>query len=174
MLLHTLTNGQYGFHRDELAPLDDARYPAWGYVAYPPVTPFLARVALELVGPSLAGVRFFVALAQAAALVLTGLMAHQLGGRRAAQIVAALAVAVAPVSLAAGGQLRRSRRHRPLWSGPWAAEGDQRNRFVLAARIRRSTTTDSDRGGNIAGVPGAEFRVLQVGRSRHQPLRGGE
>jgi hypothetical protein len=26
VLLHTLTNGQYGFHRDELATLDDARY----------------------------------------------------------------------------------------------------------------------------------------------------
>ena len=102
VLVHTLTNGQYGFHRDELAMLDDARYLAWGYVAYPPVTPFIARVALGLFGPSLVGVRFFAALAQAVALVLTGLMARQLGGGRAAQVVAALAVAVAPVSLAAG------------------------------------------------------------------------
>jgi 4-amino-4-deoxy-L-arabinose transferase-like glycosyltransferase len=102
LLLHTLTNGQYGFHRDELATLDDARYLAWGYVAYPPVTPFIARAALEVFGPSLVGVRFLAALAQAVALVLTGLMARQLGGGRAAQIVAALAVAVAPVSLAAG------------------------------------------------------------------------
>ena len=35
LALHTLTGGQYGFHRDELATLDDARYLAWGYVAYP-------------------------------------------------------------------------------------------------------------------------------------------
>jgi 4-amino-4-deoxy-L-arabinose transferase-like glycosyltransferase len=102
VLLHTLTNGQYGFHRDELATLDDARYLAWGYVAYPPVTPFIARMALELFGPSLAGVRLFAAMAQAAALVLTGLMARQLGGGRPAQIVAALAVAISPVSLSAG------------------------------------------------------------------------
>jgi hypothetical protein len=47
-------------------------------------------------------VRFFAALAQAVVLVLTGLMARQLGGGRAAQIVAALAAAIAPVSLAAG------------------------------------------------------------------------
>ena len=33
VLLHTLTNSQYGFHRDELATLDDARCLAWGYVA---------------------------------------------------------------------------------------------------------------------------------------------
>src|SRR3546814_2244915 len=43
LLLHLLTNGQYGFHRDELAVLDDSRHLAWGYVAYPPVVPFLAR-----------------------------------------------------------------------------------------------------------------------------------
>jgi hypothetical protein len=39
VLLHTITNGQYGFHHDELATLDDARSLAWGYVAYPPLTP---------------------------------------------------------------------------------------------------------------------------------------
>jgi hypothetical protein len=41
VLLHTVTNGQYGFHHDELATLDDARSLAWGYVAYPPLTPSL-------------------------------------------------------------------------------------------------------------------------------------
>ncbi len=102
LVLHTLTNGQYGFHRDELATLDDARYLAWGYVAYPPVTPFIARVALELFGPSLVGVRFFCALAMSVALVLTGLMARELGGSRLAQIVAALAAAIAPAALSEG------------------------------------------------------------------------
>ena len=50
ILLHALTNGQYGFHRDELATLDDACYLDWGYVAYPPVTPLIARLALGLFG----------------------------------------------------------------------------------------------------------------------------
>ncbi len=102
LVLHTLTNGQYGFHRDELATLDDARDPAWGYVADPPVTPFIARLALELFGPSLVGVRFFCALAMSVALVLTGLMARELGGGRPAQIVAALAAAIAPAALSEG------------------------------------------------------------------------
>ncbi len=74
ILLHALTNQQYGFHRDELATLDDARHLAWGYVAYPPLTPFIGRIALEFFGPSTAGVRFFSSLAQGVALVLTGLM----------------------------------------------------------------------------------------------------
>jgi 4-amino-4-deoxy-L-arabinose transferase-like glycosyltransferase len=102
VLLHTLTNGQYGFHRDELATLDDARQLAWGYVAYPPLTPFIARIELALFGTSLVGFRFFAAVAQGVVLVLAGLMARELGGRRLAQVVAALAAAIAPVSLGAG------------------------------------------------------------------------
>lgn len=102
LLLHTLTNGQYGFHRDELATLDDARHLAWGYVAYPPFTPFMARLALDLFGSTPAAVRFFTALAQCIAMVVAGLMARELGGDRRAQVVAALAVAVSPVSISAG------------------------------------------------------------------------
>src|SRR6188768_1848508 len=79
VLVHALVGGRYGFHRDELATLDDARHLAWGYVAYPPVTPFFGRLSLELFGPSLRGFRFFPAVAQAIALVLTGLMARELG-----------------------------------------------------------------------------------------------
>jgi 4-amino-4-deoxy-L-arabinose transferase-like glycosyltransferase len=100
LLLHTLTNNQYGFHRDELATVDDAHYLAWGYVAYPPFTPFIARVALELFGPSLRGLRFFAALGGAIATVLAGLIARELGGKRLAQMVAAVSVAIAPLSLA--------------------------------------------------------------------------
>lgn len=101
-LLHLLTNEQYGFHRDELAVLDHARYLDWGYVAYPPLTPFIARIALELFGPSLIGVRVFSALAQCAAMTMTGLMASELGGSRQTQAVTALAVAIASISLVQG------------------------------------------------------------------------
>ena len=102
LLLHCLTNGRYGFHRDELATLDDARDLAWGYVGYPPVTPSVGRLALELFGPSLVGVRFFSALAMSCGIVLAGLMAQELGGSRTAQLVTSLAVAIAPLSLIQG------------------------------------------------------------------------
>lgn len=102
LVLHTLTNGQYGFHRDELATLDDARFLAWGYVAYPPLTPFIGRIALELFGPSLIGIRFFSALAQCVAMLLAGLMNRELGGSRTAQVITALAVGMAPISLIQG------------------------------------------------------------------------
>ena len=106
LLLHVLLNGHYGFHRDELAVLDDARHLAWGYVAYPPLTPALGRIDLMLFGPSLAGFRMLAALAQCAVMALTGLIARELGGQRGAQLLAALAVAAMPFSLLAGSQFQ--------------------------------------------------------------------
>jgi hypothetical protein len=99
VLLHTLTNGRYGFHRDELMTLDDARHLAWGYVVYPPLTPFLGRVEVELFGTSLRGFRFFAAAAQGVVPILAGLAARELGGKRLAQLVAALAAAIAGPTL---------------------------------------------------------------------------
>ena len=91
VIVHAFTNARYGFHRDELATLDDARHLAWGYVAYPPITPFFGRVSLALFGTSLAGFRFFASVAQAIALFLTGLITKELGGKRGAQLLAVAA-----------------------------------------------------------------------------------
>jgi 4-amino-4-deoxy-L-arabinose transferase-like glycosyltransferase len=104
--LHIATNNQFGFHRDELQVLDDARHMDWGFVPYPPLTPFLERVSLGLFGLSLVRLRLFSVLAQAAALIVTGLMACELGGGRLAQVLAALAVAVAPLSLFEGTEFQ--------------------------------------------------------------------
>ncbi|HZQ90755.1 MAG TPA: glycosyltransferase family 39 protein [Terriglobales bacterium] len=104
VIIQLLVGHRYGFHRDELATLDDARHLAWGYVAYPPVTPFFARISLELFGTSLTGFRLFAAIAEAIAVFLTGLMARDLGGRRLAQLFAA--TAAVPFCLAAGAVMQ--------------------------------------------------------------------
>src|SRR5215471_21259332 len=100
VFVHALVGGRYGFHRDELATLDDARHLAWGYVAYPPVTPFFGWLSLHVFGTSLSGFRFFASLAAGVAIVLTGLMARELGGGRGAQLFAACGVA--PMVIATG------------------------------------------------------------------------
>ncbi len=105
-VLRLFSNQHYGFHRDELALLDDARSLAWGYVAYPPLTPALAWTSLELFGDSLSGFRVFAALAQSIAAVLAGLIAREMGGTRATQIVAALFTALAPFSMVSGGLMQ--------------------------------------------------------------------
>ena len=105
-LIHLLTNGRYGFHRDELQFLSDARHLDWGFVSYPPLTPFLERVSLDSFGLSMVGLRLFSVLAQAAVIVVTGLMAKELGGGRLAQVTAALAVALSPLPLFEGTEFQ--------------------------------------------------------------------
>lgn len=100
--VHAATNGQYGFHRDELDMLMNARQLDWGYVNYPPLTPLIARTGLTLFGNSLQGLRLFSALGQGVVAVLAGLMARDFGGKRPAQALAALAVVISPVALMAG------------------------------------------------------------------------
>src|SRR6516225_8455785 len=81
LAFHVATNGQYGFHRDELQTLDDARHLDWGFVVYPPITPLIGRLELSLFGTSLIGLRLFAAVAVSATMVITGLMGKELGGR---------------------------------------------------------------------------------------------
>ena len=104
MIAHLFVGPAFGFHRDELQTLDDARHLAWGYVAYPPMTPFFGRLSLNLFGISIVGFRFFASLAQAVALILTGLMAREMGGGRHAQLLAA--AAYLPFALGAGALMQ--------------------------------------------------------------------
>ena len=105
-ILHLLTNGRYGFHRDELQVLSDALHLDWGFVAYPPLTPFIERIGMSLFGLSIEGLRFSAVLAQAVVVVVGGLMARELGGARLAQATAALAVAFSPVPLFEGHEFQ--------------------------------------------------------------------
>lgn len=106
VLLHLLTNSRYGFHRDELQFLSDARHLDWGFVAYPPFTPFVERISMDLFGLSLVGLRLFSVLAQAVVVVVAGLMARELGGGRLAQATAALAVGLSPLALFEGTEFQ--------------------------------------------------------------------
>jgi len=106
VVIHLLTNGRYGFHRDELQVLSDTRHLDWGFVAYPPFTPFVERIGLSLFGVSLIGLRLFSVVSQAAAIVVTGLISRELGGVRLAQVTAALATALAPLALFEGTEFQ--------------------------------------------------------------------
>jgi hypothetical protein len=103
---HVASNGQYGFHRDELQTLDDARHLDWGFVAYPPVTPLIGRLELALFGTSLVGFRLFSAIAVSMVMVLAGLIARELGASRQVQALAAVAAGISPVSLVQGAVLQ--------------------------------------------------------------------
>ena len=91
LVVHFFLGNGYGFHRDELQFLDDARHLQWGFVAYPPLTAFCGRIAIALFGISPQVLRLPAAVVNAVSLVLVGLIARELGGRRPAQIVALFA-----------------------------------------------------------------------------------
>jgi 4-amino-4-deoxy-L-arabinose transferase-like glycosyltransferase len=88
LVAHFYIGNGYGFHRDELQFLDDARHLQWGFTAYPPLTAFCGRIAIALFGISPQVFRLPAAIVNCCSLVLTGLIARELGGRRPAQVVA--------------------------------------------------------------------------------------
>jgi hypothetical protein len=115
LMLHLLTNMRYGFHRDELQFLSDALHLDWGYVAYPPLTPFIERFSMVLFGFSLEGLRLFSVLAQAGIVIAAGLITRTLGGNRIAIATAALAVALAPIALFEGTQFQYTTFEQFAW-----------------------------------------------------------
>ena len=96
------TSGRYGYHRDELYFLRAGREAAFGYVDQPPLTPLLARAMDVLLPGSLTGLRLPSVLASALVVLLTGLIARELGGGRGAQLLAAASMGVSAVLLAVG------------------------------------------------------------------------
>ena len=84
----------YGFHRDELYFIVAGRHPAFGYPDQPPLTPLLSAAAVALLGLSPTAVRVLPALAMGLTVVLTALIARDLGGSRRAQLLAAVTVAL--------------------------------------------------------------------------------
>lgn len=95
--------GGYGIFRDELYYLACADHLAWGYVDHPPLSIAVLAAWRALFGESLLALRLPAFLIGAALPVLVALLARELGGGRRAQVVAAVAVAVAPTYLAAAG-----------------------------------------------------------------------
>jgi 4-amino-4-deoxy-L-arabinose transferase-like glycosyltransferase len=87
----------YGFFIDELYFLACSEHLSWGFVDMPPLFPAVTALLRALFGDSLFAVRLLPALSGAALVLMTGLMARDLGGRRFAQGTAALAVITAPV-----------------------------------------------------------------------------
>jgi hypothetical protein len=128
LTLHLATNGLYDFHRDSLYYLDSARHPAWGYVDYPPVTPMVARLSLWLFGPSVWGLRLWPSLAGTMMVVLTALIARELGGGRFARILAAIGALTSPALLGSNWLFQTVTLDQLMWLLS----------FWLAARLVRT------------------------------------
>src|SRR5262250_3057160 len=94
LVVHCIFNNRYGYFRDEFDYLACGDHLAWGYVDQPPLLPFLVRISRIVLGDSLRSIRFLPALAMAALVILTGMIARQFGGRRFALLLSAIAIVI--------------------------------------------------------------------------------
>lgn len=115
--LHMATASRYGFFTDELYFLACGQHLAWGYVDFPPLTPFQAWLTRALFGDSPWSIRLFPSLAGAGLVVLAGAFARRLGGGRLAQGLAALAVLAAPIFMFFCTYLSMNSIEPLIWTG---------------------------------------------------------
>jgi len=99
LVAQLLVSGRYGYFRDEFYYFACGEHLDWGFVDQPPFVALVAFLVRHLLGESLLAIRFLPAVCNALVILLTGLMARELGGGRFAQWFAALATLIAPVYL---------------------------------------------------------------------------
>src|SRR5215470_17284630 len=100
LLVHLATATRYGYFGDELYFMACGEHLDWGYVDQPPLVGLVAWLVRHTLGTSVLAVRLPSALAGTALVVLTGLLARELGGGRFAMGLAAAASTFALVYLA--------------------------------------------------------------------------
>jgi 4-amino-4-deoxy-L-arabinose transferase-like glycosyltransferase len=106
----------YGYHRDELYFLAAGHHLDWTYADQGPMTPLIARAMSEIDAGSLTVLRMPSALAAGITVLLTGLLAHELGGSRRAEAIAAACSAVAVIVLFSGHLLSTSTFDLLAWT----------------------------------------------------------
>ena len=102
-LLEMLVGPRYGLFRDEYYYLACADHLAWGYVDQPPLSIAVLAAVKAVLGDALWAVRLVPALLGSLLVLLGGRLARALGGGRFARLLAAVAVAVAPLYLGHAG-----------------------------------------------------------------------
>ncbi|MDQ6809691.1 MAG: glycosyltransferase family 39 protein [Verrucomicrobiota bacterium] len=102
LLIHLVTNGRYGYFRDELYYIACSRHLASGYVDMAPLCAWTLRLQSVIFGESLFALRLLPAIAGALTVALTGCLTRELGGRWWATALACVAAMAAPIYLGVG------------------------------------------------------------------------
>ncbi len=106
----------YGYHRDELYFIAAGQHLDWAYADQGPLTPLIARAMTELSADSLTVLRLPSAIAAGLTVLLTGLLARELGGTRRAQTIAAACAGVGVIVLFTGHLLSTSTFDLLAWT----------------------------------------------------------
>jgi hypothetical protein len=123
---------QYGYFRDELYYLASTEHLDWGYVEHPPLSIALLALVRYTLGDSLVALRLLPAIAGAATVLVTGLIARRAGGGRFAQGLACMAAMLCPVLLGTAHYYSMNVFDQLLWTvAIW----------LLLVTLRESTVT---------------------------------
>jgi len=117
LAIHLYAARFYGYFVDELYFMACSRHLAWGYVDQPPLIAVIVRIERLFFGDSLQSIRFFAGLAGACNVLLAGWIARELGGKRFAQALAALAVLFAGIFLAMDHYISMNAFEPLAWMG---------------------------------------------------------
>lgn len=117
LLFHCWFNNRYGYFRDEFDYMSCGDHLAWGYVDQPPLIPFLIHVCRMVLGDSLRSIRFVPAVASSLLVIQTAALVRELGGRRFALLLGAVAILIAPQYLSNGSLLGTNALEPNLWMG---------------------------------------------------------
>jgi Dolichyl-phosphate-mannose-protein mannosyltransferase len=115
--VHLLTANRYGYFRDELYYAACGQHLAWGYVDHAPLIAAVVWFARRLLGDSLPALRLFPALSAAVKVLLTAWMVRELGGRRFAQLLAAVVIFFCPIYLTMDSFLSMNSFEPLFWMG---------------------------------------------------------
>src|SRR5882762_5618059 len=117
LLVHLLTNGRYGYFRDELYYIACGQHLAFGYVDQPPLSILLLRLSEAFLGDSLFAIRLLPAFAGAATVALAAVIAREMGGRGWAIALACAGSLCALFNLAVGNFFSMNAFEPLFWMG---------------------------------------------------------
>ncbi len=99
LLLHLATASRFNFYEDELYVIEAARHSLWCCAETFTLQLWLTRLSTAVLGTSQVAVRLLPAVAGSANIVVAGLLARELGGRRLAVSLTGLGVFGSPILL---------------------------------------------------------------------------
>jgi len=114
---HLLVSGRYGYFVDELYYIACSKHLAWGYVDQPPLIAAITWLERVTLGDSLRALHFLPAVAAGLRVLLTGLIARELGARRFGMVLACVCVMVAPIYLGLDSLLTMNVFESLFWMG---------------------------------------------------------
>jgi hypothetical protein len=114
---HMVVSGRYGYFVDELYYLACSHHLAWGYVDQPPLIAIITWLERVTLGDSLRALHFLPAVAAGLRVLLTGLIARELGARRFGMVLACVCVMVAPIYLGLDSLLTMNAFESLFWMG---------------------------------------------------------